>query len=326
MSVGEPDPIQLQPPACFDGRFARLTLSVENAPREGDGAAVLRGSVLFGERSHVAPSGVVYRLGVKFAGLFIEEAHCDYRANRDLQERTQDGQFRQKESQSAKRSWGASGKVSGGLKGLSGGMSATGAAEMEAGAQTREESERRFACHRQRIVSGGWELGDRALGDPLERDGLIKGVFLSGVWGELAPLRGEMKFGARIRLTLPRGGLVVLDHGESGFASVADRLAMKSPEEARRARAFSALKCAVAGWGAEDMIAGDEARGEITLAHAAVAVDLTALAGACAPKAPALAARTRVALPTSTAAPDKTLEKPACKSRAGRGAAKETHS
>lgn len=276
------DPIQLRIPAPFDRRFARIAFDAGNAPRDPDGAVALRGSVAFGDRLLTAASGRSYRVGAGFAILLIEEAECDYAPNVSLEQKLQEGRFKETRAYKATRACSAGAKAGGkaGAQGLDGGAQAQAAASAQASHALSRETV--HEVHRLRYVAGGWEFGDVAHGDRLSAEGVLKGLFLDGIWGSLRPQAGAQTYGAQVRLVLPKGGLRVVSHDETLTERLGDGL--RGGDARRRGDAFDLLKDRVAGWAAESALeaaeAGgcyDAARQELTLAHGAVAVDLRRL-------------------------------------------------
>ncbi len=274
------DPIRIQWSEPLDRCFAKFDFWSDNSPRDPDGSIPIRGSVAFGVRRQKGKRDRAYAIGIKFAFLEIMEAECQFKQNMELQQQVQEGILKERATATDEGSLDFRGAAE--VSAKAGARTANCATGLKTGGgyqkvkKTNSKREQQYELYRVRWVASGCEFGDRKQGNPYDDEGILRGIFLNGHWGDLVPKRGILRYGAEIKLLLPKGGLTVTPESKH----ISDRFPDAKQRQANDA--FDALKSAVAGWVLETELSScrrpkgyDNDRDELVLAHGKIAVELS---------------------------------------------------
>lgn len=272
MNNSDKDPISLDIGRTLDQRFADFGISTDNLPSSADGSVKIHGFADFAVRRQLGKSNRAYILGIRSAFLEIRTMNCDFHPNPEMDDCLQKGKFSEKnqKKQEDKRDWSikAVTKVSQEITGAT----ASGGAGFSNEKHAKTDLTFQYSEYRVRWEAGGWRLGDIVHGDRLDRDGILRGRFLRGLWGTLLPSRGTSEYGAVFRLLLQKGSISIIPE-EWELNDYYPGSKRKNEDDA-----FQGLLRASAEWLIEDDVKKfDSGRSELLLGFGHIHVDLDLL-------------------------------------------------
>ncbi len=306
------DPIKIELSPAMDRRLAQLNFSSDNSPRDPNNATPLRGAVSFGTKYLRSNNSRNYQIKIRSAFLNIVEKNCRFVRNENVDKKIQNSKYEEvKITKEKEKMTSESGvelsttqlKFKGNL-GIGG--------KLTNNTEIMVDTRQQYDVYIQRWASGGFEIGDPSVGDPRERDGCLKGDFMSGVgWGELVPDRHAQQYGALVQVLIRKGGLSV----ELEKAPFFDGINLS--RSGQNDEAFDLLKSAVASWAVENQLVSgqlvsgqfkdghNENSNELVLAEGKIHVDLTQLVPLLdsAAYTPQIESKERKALPAPSSDP-----------------------